>query len=537
MNPTWLIMSGAFVDQELAAEFGRLPPSFLPVGNKRLYEHQRACIKSKHAFITLPEEYSPPAVDIERIGKLGMEIVTIPSGLSLGSAIVYAVNLIGEIRSVRILYGDTLVLDEDLNTIDDDAIGLGSTSQAYSWASAEIDEGRVRSIRTHEAGTDTEYDWPIVAGLFAFSSGTALVRSLTRAQGRFDTGITDYVQRTPVRGLMLTKWYDFGHVHTYFQSRRIVSTERAFNSLTFKDGAVEKASFDVSKIRAEIHWLKKLPPTLRTSAARLLASGGERNGRESYATEYEFLPPLSELYVFGEIQRRGWRVILNSCCEFLTQCAALPDPNRTLDASAILNLGPAKTERRLEEYAKTSKFNIDAPNVLNGKNLPSLRSIASRLSKSCAVDPSFNTIMHGDFCLSNILFDSRAQRIRVLDPRGYVVPDKPSLYGDRRYDLAKLSHSIMGRYDHIIAGRYSLTRLGANEFALSFDVSDTQKWLESSGADIAVGGISLEDECVWALEVGLFLSMLPLHSDRPDRQNAFVANALRLYAEFESRFG
>jgi hypothetical protein len=28
--------------------------------------------------------------------------------------------------------------------------------------------------------------------------------------------------------------------------------------------------------------------------------------------------------------------------------------------------------------------------------------------------------------------------------------------------------------------------------------------------------------------------MLPLHSDRPDRQRAFIANALRLYAELDA---
>ena len=32
-----LIMSAAYVDQELQSEFGLIPPAFLPVGNKPLY--------------------------------------------------------------------------------------------------------------------------------------------------------------------------------------------------------------------------------------------------------------------------------------------------------------------------------------------------------------------------------------------------------------------------------------------------------------------------------------------------------------------
>lgn len=35
-----VILSGQYVEQDLRAEFGQIPPSFLPVGNKRLYTYQ-----------------------------------------------------------------------------------------------------------------------------------------------------------------------------------------------------------------------------------------------------------------------------------------------------------------------------------------------------------------------------------------------------------------------------------------------------------------------------------------------------------------
>ncbi len=38
----FLIMSGAYVGQELESEFGRIPPSFLPLGNRPLFQHQVA---------------------------------------------------------------------------------------------------------------------------------------------------------------------------------------------------------------------------------------------------------------------------------------------------------------------------------------------------------------------------------------------------------------------------------------------------------------------------------------------------------------
>ena len=41
-------------------------------------------------------------------------------------------------------------------------------------------------------------------------------------------------------------------------------------------------------------------------------------------------------------------------------------------------------------------------------------------------------------------------------------------------------------------------------------------------------------DAVRAVTCGLFLSMLPLHADRPDRQRAFIANALRLYRDLDA---
>ena len=40
-----------------------------------------------------------------------------------------------------------------------------------------------------------------------------------------------------------------------------------------------------------------------------------------------------------------------------------------------------------------------------------------------------------------------------------------------------------------------------------------------------------------AIVVLLFLSMLPLHDDRPERQRAFLANALRLFRDLEAGDG
>lgn len=50
-----LIMSGSYVQQELGAEFGSIPPSFLPLANKRLFKHQVSLGHDGHAiYLVLP---------------------------------------------------------------------------------------------------------------------------------------------------------------------------------------------------------------------------------------------------------------------------------------------------------------------------------------------------------------------------------------------------------------------------------------------------------------------------------------------------
>jgi len=108
-----------------------------------------------------------------------------------------------------------------------------------------------------------------------------------------------------------------------------------------------------------------------------------------------------------------------------------------------------------------------------------------------------------------------------------------SMFGDTRYDLAKMSHSISGCYDYILSGRYSLQRDGSHGYSIGFETNSYHGWLQHAFAELEVDGIRADSQTVRAITVGLFLSMLPLHADRPDRQEAFIANSLRLYVELE----
>ena len=95
-------------------------------------------------------------------------------------------------------------------------------------------------------------------------------------------------------------------------------------------------------------------------------------------------------------------------------------------------------------------------------------------------------------------------------------------------------HSVSGRYDLIMADRFTGGRTGSQAFDLSFRLSPLQKELDTFVRDQAMGGVRLGSAEVYTAMISLFLSMPPLHFDRPDRQVAFIANALRLYLEMDA---
>ncbi len=519
-------MSGAVVGQELAAEFGPLPPAFLPVGVKRLYELQMAALAGAGpAHLVLPESFVPGEFDLARLAELSVEVLPIPDGLRLGEAVVFALNSIGAgAQPAHILHGDTLIAGPPLDR--HDVIVGGVQNSAYSWAEIEMQDDRIAALHTVAAGEEGQ-GRPVAAGYFAFSSSLELVRALTRARGDFIEGINLYLADHAVSMEPASDWLDFGHVQTFFQSRLAVSTARAFNSVQINSLTAYKSSADEAKMQAEADWLRAAPAALQPYCARLVDAGA-RDGRGFYQTEYEYLPVLAELFVYGAISRRSWLGILASCEDFLRLCAIYRGPGSA--DRALRALAADKTAERLEAFARATGFDIHKPLSFEGRPAPSLVGIAEALAAGLAQDGErAESVMHGDFCFSNILYNARVRRIKAIDPRGSV-GEAPSLYGDPRYDLAKLSHSIVGRYDQIVAGRCRVSRDG-DDYAISFEPLACQPWLEAALADLRVNTIGGADPIVRAVMTGLFLSMLPLHADRPDRQQAFIANALRLYLE------
>lgn len=517
----FLIMSGSYIQSELNAEFGYIPPSFLPLGNKRLFQHQvKLAPTDCKIYLSIPDSYNINNIDLTWLHDNNVTVLRTPSELNLGQGVVACLNLIDEPlnSSLHLLFGDTLFsnLPEGGNIF-----AVAEAKSNYQWSS--VDNNDIDWLKGSANSSN------VVCGYFKFNEPRKLVRNITQEKWDFIKGIDRYKKETGLFQIAIHDWYDFGHVNTYYHSKAAFTTQRSFNELTINPEFIEKSSIKNQKIKAEANWFNSLPAMLKIYIPQYLGHTESGEEKFSYRLEYLHNTALNELFVFSEMPNNIWNNIIEHCLNFIQKCDVEIAPQNTISQD-INQLFSIKTVERLEEFKATRDFNLSEKWVFNDALSVSIEQILVESEKHLPSRKKLSTLMHGDFCFSNILYDFRANRIKTIDPRGVTPSGEITIYGDTRYDLAKLSHSILGMYDWIIAG-YHQTNIDwvkrKIEISISGEVKhkDTQRmFIEMVDKKYGLTAVNL-----YAMQLQLFLSMLPLHADDSYRQEGLFANVFRLY--------
>ena len=223
----FLITSAAYITSELATEYGKIPPSFLPLQNKRLIEHQLALLgNSDTIVVSLPKGFILSDKDQNILDNKNIKVIYVPAGFSLGQSIVYVLNVTANYSEpLKILHGDTLfeTLPDSLNTY-----LVAKPYDNYDWAISE----------------DKNNNQLVYAGYFSFSNQSFLIQSITESNYNFVEGILLYKHKINVNEEISESWLDFGHANTYYRSKTHLTTQRFFNDLIIDGYSVIKSSTD-----------------------------------------------------------------------------------------------------------------------------------------------------------------------------------------------------------------------------------------------------------------------------------------------------
>jgi NDP-sugar pyrophosphorylase family protein len=320
-------------------------------------------------------------------------------------------------------------------------------------------------------------------------------------------------------------YYDLGDLDSLNKTRKNIT--RHFNTITItEDNTIIKTSENIKKIQKEIDWFVHLDSKLSLYTPHLVSFDYKKG---KYELEFIHSNPIQELYLFNLPEKHEWQDILSAIKKYLHKSWSDIDEKKNIDKDNY-EIIIKKTEDRVSkvrEYDFTKDHCIVINNIVYKNPVKYLNKILDRAyDMFCKKSEDYFSRLHGDLFFGNMLYDVNTKVLKVIDPRGEY--GRFTNYGDIRYDVAKLNHSINGYYDFIINGLYFLEEKDG-KFHYHFYESN-QKMVQDMFKEEIL--FAFDEKEIKLLTGLLFLTMIPLHSENPNNQKMQFIKAVEFLNEF-----
>lgn len=527
-----IIPSAKIVPEELQT-LGKLPAVIYPVNGRTVFSYlykqylevcdeiKVLCYENADKVHTKLNKYKDiQVIDIPKLGDLAQ---TLYFGLDCSDTVI-------------INFGDTFVMD---NIYDNqpDCFYYAEEYTSDKWTYFEMDDGMLRAIYDKKKSScDAKVKMKAFVGVFYLSDSALFKACIDDAFSERDETMSSFYQalvlynkKKKLSAIKTDKWFDIGHVDKYYNTKIEVKA-REFNHINIdKDrGILTKYSDDKDKFIGEIKWYLKLPSDVEYIRPRIFNYSLDYN-KPYIRMEYYAYHTVHELFLNSDLDRYQWKGIfkrISFICYDLKRYKVADDGIQP----ALEDMYLTKTLQRFDKLKKDERFNIffSRSVEVNGRVYQSLDSIVGvlkRIIPEMLYDISEFNIIHGDLCFANMMIDNNHSFIKVIDPRGKF--GTYDIYGDPRYELAKLFHSVDGKYDYIIKDRFDIEYSGNRiEFEIhdrdrDFDLYDvfTEVFQEEIGNDL---------KKIELIEALLFLSMIPLHGESFKHQLVMLGTGLEI---------
>lgn len=459
-----------------------------------------------------------------------IKLVQVGSHKNILSSLKYGLQKADEELPTRVILGDTLI-PESINDETDILFTSTKITSSENWCLIGHDKNNLYFIDKEQ--NVSVKDKEALVGYYSFSDTRYLLNCCITARlmlkKEISTALIMYQQKYKLKTQNIEDWFDLGHTSGLIKLKNILFSARDFNSIYVDTtlGTLTKSSTKIQKLEDEAFWFNNLPDELKVLTPRFISFKKDANKAELTQELYGY-PSLQELYLSGEVNIEDWSYILE---KLFTLHRNFEKYTSMENEQAMLWLYYDKTVQRVEELKRQKRYWQHLLNeekiTINGVKYngikvlwKSVEKYAQNISKNVT-----QTIIHGDYCFSNILFDSSNYMFKLIDPRGRLNAEA-TIYGDSRYDIAKLRHSVCGLYDFIVQGLFKISEK-YKTFEYKVLATRDYKVLEKIFDNLVVqNGYNPQD--IKFIEGLLFLSMIPLHKDNFNRQKMFYLRAVEL---------
>lgn len=529
---------------DMQAEFGQIPAAALPMGNsvaletilRPIYQHYDLI------YVALAEEYPILTAICRRLSEK-IHVINVGHTRSVGRTVHSVLEqLPQEVTSVTIQSGDSYHHDPVQHS---DSIGYSRDQMVNRWVTFKLDEdGKIAAFQLPSPDPRFHTDF-VYSGKFTVTRiaefKALLQHHLEETSARVGApgqvlfrALKAYFNNfTPVPLVESKGWQDLGYLASYYHFRRDSGfNARAFNWVKFdaSRSSMLKRSENKQKLSEEIKWYQSLPANLQYAIPRIYAANTDE---KDPWVEMEYIPaiPLDQIFMYSRCPNFVWHSIARQVKNFLQLCRANTSPAPSLATSKAIarTMYVEKTVKRIEQYEADLQFSgmRHSSPTINGKLCISLQAAKDTIREWAAAD-SFassyvHSILHGDLCFSNLLYDMRLDMIRVIDPRGRF--GEAGIHGDLRYDLGKLYQCSHGMYDLLVNEFFHLHEREKNNFELVPLLSPSQQTVAETFSAF-IRSFAINEADLLFIEATLFLSMIPLHKDKPKAQKAFALRGL-----------
>lgn len=531
-----MILSAAKADAAISQLYSNIPTGLIPVNGKPVISH----IIKNFTEVGIQKIYVSVGYEKEKLinyakglsnSKIEIEFVETDPTKGAGDSLKAILGLTNE-SQVLISVADTIFDFSKLDFSQSFVIASEEYYESERWCLVEAVNGKVLRFIDKQFRKEST-DKSVLIGIYYLDKLDH--KKIENLISEDNLQISDILNLHKVNNEInveiVDEWIDVGHIDNYYKAKQKLLSTRFFNSLEVNRlfGTVTKRSGKSEKFVNEINWQLNLPKNISVLFPRIIDHSIDKEN--AFVTmEYYGYPNVAELWLYGSLSPSFSKHIIGSLISVLD---IFSNEKKEVSEQSYKMTYVDKTEERLVDLIKLnpvwedilSQSEID----INGEKLPGWKAVKEKIYQLCEslYDINHNCLIHGDFCLSNILYDMNNGVFRLIDPRGKWGENE---YGDIKYDVAKLRHSVCGDYDYIVNDLFEVTR---DNFKFDYHLIGLSELTEVKEYFDKTISEKYDLNQILLIEGLLFLSMLPLHNDSFDRQMVMFCKSIEKFSKLD----